>query len=127
MSTTLPPATDGVVTGLKSLAIPLATCKAGERFDDLQPIKMFVRGRRIVAMGEATHGTREFSQLKHRLFEWLVVEMGFTALAIEANFPECMLLDRFVTTGEGDPLDGITGMRFWPWNTEEVLELIRTN
>lgn len=114
-----------VVDALRAAAIPLATCEAGHGFDDIRPIGRIVGDARIVGLGEATHGTREFFQLKHRMLEFLVEEMGFSAFAIEAGFPECRMLDRYVTSGEGDPLDGITNMVHWPWNTEEVLALVR--
>jgi len=39
-----------------------------------------------VSLGEATHGTRELFQLKHRLLEPCVSELGFTVLGIE-NWP----------------------------------------
>jgi len=42
---------------------------------------------RIVALGEATHGTREFFLLKHRLVECPVAELEFSRFAIEANLP----------------------------------------
>lgn len=118
------PAPDEVVAEIKGAAVCLKGCSAGAGFDDLRPLAALIGEARIVSMGEATHGTREFFQLKHRLLEYLVVEHGFTAFAIEASLPECVMLDRFVTTGEGDPLDGITNMRFWTWNTEEVRDLV---
>lgn len=40
---------------------------------------------RIVALGEATHGTREFFQLKHRMLEFLATWMVFTIFSIEAQ------------------------------------------
>ena len=80
---------------------------------------------RVVALGEATHGTREFFQLKHRMLEFLVEKMGFTAFAIEASLPEAFDIDHFVLTGEGDPPAALRALYFWTWNTEEVLDLIR--
>ncbi|MBN2305532.1 MAG: erythromycin esterase family protein, partial [Anaerolineae bacterium] len=77
-----------------------------------------------VALGEATHGTHEFFTMKHRLFEFLVQEMGFTIFAMEANWPEAERVNGYVQTGEGDPAALLAGMYFWVWNTQEVLDLI---
>jgi len=118
------PAPDEVISWLRNNAIPLSHCQAGHGFADMQPLREIVGNARIVSLGEATHGTREFFQLKHRMVEFLVEEMGFTAFAIEANLPEAFMLDRYVTTGEGDPADGLTNLRFWTWNTKEVLALV---
>jgi erythromycin esterase len=56
---------------LATNAIRLKTVAAGHGFADLQPLKAMIGPARIVALGEATHGTREFFQLKHRLLEFL--------------------------------------------------------
>jgi hypothetical protein len=72
-------------------------------------------------MGEATHGSREFFQMKHRMLEFLAEKMGFTVFAIEANWPESLAVNDFVLNGEGDPAVALAGMYFWTWNTEEVL------
>jgi erythromycin esterase len=79
----------------------------------------------VVALGEATHGTREFFQMKHRLLEYLVSELGFSVFAIEASWPESEAVDEYVRTGQGDPAKALAGLYIWPWNTEEVLDLIR--
>jgi erythromycin esterase len=77
-----------------------------------------------VALGEGTHGTSEFFRMKHRLVEFLASEMDFTVFAIEANMPECEVLNRYVLNGEGDPGEGLDGIYFWTWNTREVLAMI---
>jgi erythromycin esterase len=79
---------------------------------------------RIVALGEATHGTAEFYRLNQRLIEYLVRHKGFTVLAIEANWPESLEVDRYIKTGEGDPRKALAGMNFWTWYTQEMLDLV---
>jgi erythromycin esterase len=108
-----------------SHAVALRTVEAERGFVDLEPLKQTIGNARIVALGEATHGTREFFQLKHRMLEFLVTRMGFTAFAIEATMPECVDINRYVLTGDGDPARAIAALYFWTWNTEEVLELVR--
>jgi erythromycin esterase-like protein len=98
--------------------------EAGRGFDDMQRLKRVVGDARIVSLGEATHGTREFFQLKHRLLEFLATEMGFTIFSIEANLPEAYRMNDYVLTGSGDPRQLLRGMYFWTWDTEEVLDMI---
>lgn len=114
-----------VVSWVKQSLVPLTTVEAGHGFADLQPLKPLLGDARIVALGEATHGTREFFQLKHRMLEFLATELGFTVFAIEASFGESLALNEYVLTGKGDPAKGLAGLRFWTWDTEEVLALIR--
>jgi erythromycin esterase-like protein len=106
-------------------AIRLATPEAGHGFDDMQPLKQVVGDARIVELGEATHGTREFFQLKHRMVEFLASQMGFTIFAIEANMPEAYKLNDYVLHGTGDPAALIKGMYFWTWDTQEVLAMVK--
>jgi erythromycin esterase len=124
---TLPPLatpSEPAVAWLKEKAIPFTTPEAGHGFADLQPLKKIVGDARIVALGEATHGTREFFQMKHRLTEFLASEMGFTLFAIEANMPEAYRVNDYVLTGQGDPRELLRGMYFWTWDTQEVLDMI---
>jgi erythromycin esterase len=113
-----------LLSWLRRHAIPLTTVEAGCGFADLQSLKPVIGSARIVALGEATHGTREFFQLKHRLLEFLVTEMGFTTFAIEANWPESLAVNDYVLHGLGDPAKVLAGLHFWTWDTEEVLDLI---
>ncbi|HEX5720919.1 MAG TPA: erythromycin esterase family protein [Thermoanaerobaculia bacterium] len=119
------PAPQPVVDWIRNQAIPLLTPRAGQGFADLAPLRHVVGSARVVGLGEATHGTREFFQMKHRLLEYLVSELGFSVFAIEANWPESEAVDEYVRTGQGDPAKALAGLYFWTWNTEEVLDLIR--
>lgn len=109
---------------LKEHAFPLTSVEAGHGFDDLQPLRAMIADARLVSLGEPTHGTREAFQLKHRLLEFLVTELGFTLFSIEASSPESFRLNDYVLRGEGDPRALIKGMYFWTWDTEEVLAMV---
>jgi erythromycin esterase len=93
-------------------------------FKDLSPLKTILNGKRIIGMGEATHGTHEFFAMKHRMLEFLVKEMGYRIFAIEANFTECRAVNNYVLYGKGDARKVIAGMYFWTWNTAEVLKMV---
>lgn len=105
-------------------AIPLDTVQARNHFDDMQLLKKVVGEAHIVSLGEATHGTREFFQMKHRMLEFLATEMDFSIFSIEANMPEAYRLNDYVLNGVGDSKSLLKGLNFWTWNTEEVLDMI---
>ena len=109
---------------MRASAIPLDTDDPSAPHDDLAPLRELVGDARIVALGEGTHGTREFFRMKHRLTEFLASEMGFTVFAIEANMPEARRVNDYVLRGEGDSEEALAGLYFWTWNTEEVLAMI---
>ncbi|MFL6195859.1 MAG: erythromycin esterase family protein [Thermoanaerobaculia bacterium] len=120
----MPPPTQQAVSWLRGHALPFSTVEAENGFADLQPLKKVIGDAHIVSLGEQTHGTREFFQMKHRLLEFLASEMGFTLFSIEANMPEAYRLNEYVLTGQGNPRDLLKGMYFWTWNTQEVLDMI---
>jgi erythromycin esterase len=91
---------------------------------DIEFLHDLVGDARIVALGENTHGTRDFFEMKARILRFLVEEMGFNTFAIEATWPESRLVDHYVRTGEGDPARLLAGLYFWTWNTESVIEMI---
>ena len=106
-------------------AIPLQTVIAGNGFQDLQPLRKIIGSAHLVALGEATHGTREFYQLKHRMFEFLVSEMGFTVFGIEASMPEAFDINEYVLSGTGEPDKAIASFYNWVYNTDEILDMIK--
>ena len=113
-----------VTDWIRANAVRLNIVEARNGFADMEPLRRIIGDARIVSLGEATHGTREFFQLKHRMLEFLATQMGFTIFSIEANMPEAYRLNDYVLNGTGDPAQLLRGMYFWTWNTEEVLDMI---
>lgn len=113
-----------IVAGLKKHAIPITTVQPGSDFDDLMFLKQLVGDARIVALGEATYGARECFLIKHRLLEFLVKQMKFNVLAVEASWAGSNLINEYVHTGEGNPCQFLAGLQSWAWNTQEALDII---
>src|SRR5258705_13233786 len=118
------PAGEEVVAWLKANAMPLASAEPGTGFADLAALREIIGDARIVGLGEATHGTREFFQLKHRLIEYCVSELGFTMIGFEAEYGATLAVNEYVLGGKGTAADVAGGMGFWTWDTEEVNALI---
>src|SRR5690606_36348548 len=76
---------DNLVKAINSKLIPIKSVEvSSDFFSDLEKLKVILKDKRIVGLGEATHGTHEFFTFKHRMLEFLVKEMGFKTFAIEA-------------------------------------------
>ena len=91
---------------------------------DLSFLKEMVCDAKIVSLGEGTHGTSEFFKMKHRITKYLVENMGFSVFAIEASMPEAVVVNNYVLDGVGDAKDALSGLHFWTWNTQEVLDML---
>jgi erythromycin esterase len=113
-----------VSTWLRENAIPFNTTDPNSDFEDLMPLKELIGDARIVALGEATHGTHEFSEMKHRMLRFLVEEMGFNTFATEASWAETNLINDYVRTGQGDPAKLLDEYFGWAGNTQEVFDMI---
>lgn len=113
-----------IVRDVRLRARPFDTVLAESGFADLAGLDALIGEARIVALGEASHGTAEFFQMKHRLLEYLVERKGFTVFAIEGNWPEAEAADRYIKTGEGDAAAALAAMYFWTWQTAEVRAML---
>jgi len=84
----------------------------------------------VVAIGEASHGTHEFYRERAKITKRLIDEKGFTAVAVEADWPDAYRVNRFVRdTGDDatatESLDGFKS-RFptWMWRNADVLDFV---
>jgi erythromycin esterase len=119
------PADDVLRSWLQANAVALATTAPGSGTNDLAPLRSMIGSARIVGLGEATHGSGEFFRMKHRLLELLVQEMGFRVFAMEAGWGDCLAIDDHVVHGNGDAADVVRRLHTHPWETEEVVDMVR--
>jgi erythromycin esterase-like protein len=84
---------------------------------------------RFVLLGEATHGTHEFYELRAGLTRRLLAEHGFGGVALEADWPAAARADRYVQ-GHGPDHDAIAALgdfvRFprWMWRNRPTVALV---
>jgi len=94
-------------------------------FKDLMPLKDILKDKKIVAMGEATHGTSEFFKMKHRFFEFLVEEMGYRVFAMECDGGGGQVINDYILNGKGSLEEALVATKFAIWRTEEVKNMIK--
>ncbi|GBD90675.1 erythromycin esterase [bacterium BMS3Abin04] len=112
------------VQGLNKIISPLSGTDPELNDFDLSPLD-YLGNVRIVGLGEATHGTKEFIQMKFRIFKFLVERYNFKIFAFEADMGESVYIDRYITNGIGNLRTlMINKMHFWTWRTEEVYTLL---
>lgn len=95
---------------------------------DLEPLRAIVGSAGIVALADATHGTHEFYTIKLRMIDFLVREMDFDVLALEAPFSIGNKLNAYVQGDDGDPRGVLADLnerlyyRFW--DVEELVAVL---
>ncbi|HWH08693.1 MAG TPA: erythromycin esterase family protein [Candidatus Thermoplasmatota archaeon] len=97
------------------------------RAQDLDPLLEAIGDRRVVLLGEASHGTREFYEWRTEVTRRLVAEKGFRFVAVEGDWPACREVDRHVRgQAHAQPEDALRAFGRWPswmWANQETVEL----
>lgn len=83
----------------------------------------------VVLLGEASHGTHEFYRQRAVITKRLIDEKGFTAVAVEADWPDAYRVNRYVkgATDDADSeaaLGGFKRFPTWMWRNADVLDFV---
>jgi erythromycin esterase-like protein/predicted phosphoribosyltransferase len=96
---------------------------------DYDPLMNRIGDARFALLGEASHGTHEFYRERAEITKRLIKEKHFTAVAVEADWPDAYRVNRYVR-GMSDDLDALEALtdfrRFptWMWRNTVVVEFI---
>ena len=97
-------------------------------FDDPTFGALFDRygDRRVVLLGEASHGTSEFYRARAAITRHLVEHHGFSIVAVEADWPDAAAIDRHVRLRENVPAEEPPFARFptWMWRNTDVADFV---
>jgi len=105
-------------------AVSFKSAEPGQGCADLRHLLDMIGEARVVALGEATHGTHEFEAMKQRIVECLATEKGFTVIAMEADWGESRRIDDYVQGGTDELPMLYENPGYWMWNTDEVMGLV---
>jgi erythromycin esterase len=118
-----PSGTDAVVRWIQQHAVPLRSADPGGSDGDLAALPQMVGQASLVGLGEETHGTHEFIEVKARLAEYLIGNLGFTTFVMENNWGSTQLLDAYINGGAGDISTIMAQGLFGSWQTREYQAL----
>jgi protein-L-isoaspartate(D-aspartate) O-methyltransferase len=112
-------------------SLPELIAEAAEPLPDLDDPafgRLFDRfaDRRVVLLGEASHGTSEFYRARAAITRHLIREHGFTIVAVEADWPDAAVVDRYVRLRPGPDRAEPPFQRFptWMWRNTDIADLI---
>lgn len=93
-----------------------------QNVEKISDIKINVKAR-LIALGEASHGNKEFQELRLDIFKNLVKNNRVRAFGLEADFSEGILIDKYIKNPESkaNPLDYFS---FSIYKTDEMRNLI---
>ena len=91
---------------------------------DLGPFRTIIGNARVVGLGESWHMSGGFYLMKHRLFRFLVEELGFRAFAVESNWEAAERTNTYVQTCSGTAEAAIRDEHL-VWQSTEYADLVR--
>jgi erythromycin esterase-like protein len=120
----MPNTSSGVTNLIRENLHPITGASA-----DYDPLIQQIGEARFVLIGEGSHGTHEFYSERAQITKRLIREKGFTAVAVEADWPDAYRANRYVrgTTSDAEAIDSLDGFkRFptWMWRNADVLDFI---
>jgi erythromycin esterase-like protein len=97
--------------------------------DDFSPLLARIGNARLVLIGEASHGTHEFYRIRAQITKQLILAKGFTAVAVEADWPDAYRVNRYVRgvgadTEAEQALGGFKRFPQWMWRNADVLDFV---
>ena len=120
-------ATNHIPGHARGTTLPQMIAEAAEAlpdFDNPAFGELFDRfaGKRVVLLGEASHGTSEFYRARAAITRRLIERHGFSIVAVEADWPDAAAVDRFVRRRPARNAAEKAFERFptWMWRNEEV-------
>src|SRR5438552_18515117 len=117
-------ANETYLENLRNAARPLTGAKR-----DYDSLLARIGNATFTLIGEASHGTHEFYEQRAEITKRLIQEKGFTAVAVEADWPDAYRVNRYVRGVNDDPtpneaLAGFQGFPSWMWRNTDVLNFI---
>ncbi len=96
---------------------------------DFDPILDRIGDAHVVLLGEASHGTHEFYRIRAAITKRLIAERGFTAVAVEGDWPDVYRINRYVRgmSIDADAEEALGDFeRFprWMWRNADVLDFV---
>ena len=96
---------------------------------DYDPLLELIGNARFVLLGEASHGTHDFYHERAQITQRLIQEKGFTAVAVEADWPDAWRANRYVRHLSGDAfaIEALADFRRfprWMWRNTDVVEFL---
>lgn len=113
-----------LISALNSKITPITTLNPGADTNDLTFLNVILNDKQIVALGEATHGTKEFSLYKDRLIRNMVSKLNYKVIVIESDFTGTQALNEYVIYGNGTIRNAIEKMAVGVWSTKEFIDMV---
>src|SRR5438067_9886165 len=96
---------------------------------DYDPLLKLIGNTHFCLLGEATHGTHDFYRERAEITKRLIKEKDFTAIAVEADWPDAFRVNRYVrgSGDDGSADEALGGFKRFPtcmWRNTVVVDFV---
>jgi erythromycin esterase len=109
------------IGSLKATALNMNSLKRAT--EQLRPVINEMGKHNIVGLGEGTHGTKQFNDIRVAIIKKLITEKGFNTICFENSFGDSYYLNKFIN-GEDNITTGMQKYLLAIWQTEEIKNLL---
>ncbi|MEH7416288.1 erythromycin esterase family protein [Neobacillus drentensis] len=98
--------------------------------NDFDPLMDAIGNAKYVLLGESSHGTSEFYTIRAELTKRLILEKGFSFIAVEGDWPACQSINRYIkglSPSNKDVREVLEAFNRWPawmWANQEIVGLV---
>jgi len=115
-----------------TVSLPELIYDSSEHFSDIDSANLDgllerIGDSRLVLLGESTHGTAEFYDMRARITRELIEKKGFNIIAVEADWPDATSIDHFIRGSGQKPVfknKPFSGFPTWMWANHSVLAFV---
>lgn len=102
-------------------------------FNDVSDLESWlekISKNKIIMLGEATHGTKEFYSIRREISQILIKKYGYKFIAVEGDWPDCNRMNEFIAQKEKSSPQEMILNQFhrwptWMWANEEIPPLLK--
>lgn len=99
---------------------------------DLGTLVEMLKNKKIVMLGESTHGTKEFYEWRKIISQELISKHGFKFIAVEGDWPPCQKINQYIQAGQagselGNAREVLHSFSRWPtwmWANHEMIDFV---
>lgn len=114
------------ITAIKKYIYPLNSFEPTSSDNtDLEILKKLVGNSKVVALGEATHGTSEIYKMKDRLTRYLAKNQNFDIFSLEAYMQQAYLANDYTIKNTATLNEALQNLVFFVWKTQEMSTMLQ--
>lgn len=117
-------AQNNVIHALKDNLIQIDSNQQEGYTMNMDLLSKVISSNQIIALGEATHGTKNFVDFRLSVIKKLVGEHGYQAIVTESDFSSTLAMNDYIVFGRGNLKKCLQDMGYWMWNNPDFLETI---